>query len=381
MQVREALEQLHQRHLRLQPGQRRADADVRPAAEGDVRAVLAGDVEAVRVLEHRRIAVGGAQPDGHRLAGFQRAACDLHVARGQPRGDVDRRLVAQDLLDQGAGQLRVGLEFRQLLRVQQQQPHAVADQVGGGQVAANQQGPQVDAQLVVRQVDAGGLQLDHVADQVVAGVGPPVVDRRAEIDIQGLAGGHHRLGLGRGAERIEALDDAFGPATELGQPRGVDAKDRGDGVDRHGHAQAVHQVELGLAGDGVERLVDDPFDLRPELRHPRIERLGQRLAHAGVVGVIEHQDAGRAAARHGRVVTLEEPPLHDGRRVGLDWIAPQRPVADHGPDILVAAQHQAARHRVVLHRAAAAQVVEEHVRILVELGIERGELQDARRRL
>ena len=68
-----------QGHLGLQPGQRRADADVGAAAERHVRPVLAADVEAVRVVEHLRIAVGGAQREGHRLGrlapGSRRPPC------------------------------------------------------------------------------------------------------------------------------------------------------------------------------------------------------------------------------------------------------------------------------------------------------------------
>ena len=51
LQVREALENLEQRHLRLEPRQRRADADMRAAAERHMRHRLARDVEAVRIVE------------------------------------------------------------------------------------------------------------------------------------------------------------------------------------------------------------------------------------------------------------------------------------------------------------------------------------------
>ena len=104
-------------------------------------------------------ASGSSNTSGSRLAArrkkrealllLHRAAADLHVARGDAAGDVHRRLVAQRLLDHRIDQLRVGLQLGQLGRIEQQQAHGVADQVGGGEVAADQQRREVDPQLDV----------------------------------------------------------------------------------------------------------------------------------------------------------------------------------------------------------------------------------------
>ncbi len=213
------------------------------AAKGHVGLVLAADVELVRGLEHLRVAIGGAQGEGHGLALFHRAAADLHVGRGDAAGDVHRRLIAQGLLDHGVDQGGVGLELGQLVGIEQQQAYGVADQVGGGQVAADQKGAEIDAQLHIAQGRALGLEPGHVRDQVVAGFGPPRLDGLGEIGGQSLAGPFHMGGLFGVAEWVQPLDHAFGPVAELHQPVAVDAQDRGDGVDGHRHAEAAHQVE------------------------------------------------------------------------------------------------------------------------------------------
>ena len=60
-------------------------------------------------------------------------------------------------------------QFGQFRRVGQQQLHAIAVQVGRGEIAANKQGRKTDAQLLVVQLQAFGLLPRHVAEQVIPG--------------------------------------------------------------------------------------------------------------------------------------------------------------------------------------------------------------------
>ncbi len=54
-------------------------------------------------------------------------------------GELDRRHVAQQLLDRRAGQARVGPQPRQLLGVLEEGQHAAGDQVDRGLVPGHQQ--------------------------------------------------------------------------------------------------------------------------------------------------------------------------------------------------------------------------------------------------
>jgi hypothetical protein len=56
-QVRKASKQRRQRNLAVQPGKRRAEAEVAARREREVVVRVAVGVEAVRILEHRWVAV------------------------------------------------------------------------------------------------------------------------------------------------------------------------------------------------------------------------------------------------------------------------------------------------------------------------------------
>ena len=54
----------------------------------------------------------------------------------------------------------------------EEEPRPVADQVGGGQIAADQQGGQVRGQFGIGKIRPVRLLLDHVGDQIVTGRRP-----------------------------------------------------------------------------------------------------------------------------------------------------------------------------------------------------------------
>ena len=85
-----------QRHLALEPGERKAEADVRAEAEGEVRHAVAREVDAVRLVVGARVAIGGVHQQEHALAGLAapcRAACAA-PARCAPARRSGRRSAA-----------------------------------------------------------------------------------------------------------------------------------------------------------------------------------------------------------------------------------------------------------------------------------------------
>ena len=102
-------EQLLEHHPRLEPGEARAEAEVRTSgAERDVLVRCATDIEAVRVGELLFVAVRRRVPHGDLVALADRLARELGVgARGATEVD-DRRDPAQHLLDRGGEEREVG---------------------------------------------------------------------------------------------------------------------------------------------------------------------------------------------------------------------------------------------------------------------------------
>ena len=96
-------------------------------------------------------------------------------------------------------------------------------------------------------------------------------------------------------------------------------------------------------------------------------------------GIVDQED-GRARTVV-RPLLLEDATGQHGGGFGLGRIAPQAGVGDDAADVLVAGEEEDAGGLVAHHRAFAAHAVEQGVRVLAEGGIERRELEHARRRL
>src|SRR5438270_3343859 len=90
--------------LELDAGERRADADVDPAAEADVLGrVLPAGVELVRPVEDTRVAVRGAEEQRDLRAARNRRLADREVVRQDPAlEELERRIEADHLLDRGS---------------------------------------------------------------------------------------------------------------------------------------------------------------------------------------------------------------------------------------------------------------------------------------
>src|SRR6266566_1605851 len=85
--------------LPLQPGQRRAQAEVHPMAEPYVAGSVAPDIELARIMEPAGVAVGRAQEEHQRLARRDDGIRDLDLGGGEAqRGHLDGGVVAEELL-------------------------------------------------------------------------------------------------------------------------------------------------------------------------------------------------------------------------------------------------------------------------------------------
>jgi hypothetical protein len=96
--------------------------------------VGAARVELLRAAELRRVAVGGARRQAHRVAAPDELAADGHVGGGPAAHQQARRIVPERLLDHGRDAARVVLHGPPPLRNGDQPQQHVADQAGGGLV-------------------------------------------------------------------------------------------------------------------------------------------------------------------------------------------------------------------------------------------------------
>src|SRR5690606_34829324 len=113
------------------------------------------------------------------------------------------------------------------------------------------------------------------------------------------------------------LDDAVEPVAECGKRFGRHAEDGADAGDGDGGGEFGHQVELGAAGEAVERLVDDGDAGGLEGGNASVERLHQRATDPGVFGAIELQHGGALVVREGEAVWHGGAAAADGDGGGL----------------------------------------------------------------
>ena len=176
-EVAEALDQHAERHAALEPGEGRAEAEVDAVAEGDVPVRAAPDVEPLGIRELGFVAVRRADPGDGRLAGPERLAADLSVFHHGPEHRLDRRAIAEHLLDRVGqeGGVRAKLvvdrgpiveaedcvreEVGRRLVPRDEEEHAEAEQVGLGELLALDLGRDQPADQVVAWLVA--LPLDH----------------------------------------------------------------------------------------------------------------------------------------------------------------------------------------------------------------------------
>jgi hypothetical protein len=97
--VWQLLEQGADGNLSLQASKRCAQAEMDPFAEGNVLVGTAPDVQLVRIRENLGIAVAGTEQDNQHIVFGNLLPAQLHVLSSDPPHELNRRFVAQELLD------------------------------------------------------------------------------------------------------------------------------------------------------------------------------------------------------------------------------------------------------------------------------------------
>src|SRR6185312_13274596 len=176
--VLHAAEELADRELGLQPGERGAEAVVDALAVADVLVVRAFEVESVGVLEPFRVTVRRPVTQEDRRARRDGGAGDLDVLEGRAGGpELDRRLKAQQLLDPGHDQLRSAAQLLELVGVPQQGQHAVRDQVDRGLMPGEEHEQRVVDDRLLGQAPLRAVVVDHSREHARSGLLAVLVDQ------------------------------------------------------------------------------------------------------------------------------------------------------------------------------------------------------------
>ena len=212
---------------------------------------------------------------------------------------LDRRDVAQALVDQIAHQARVCLDLGQLGRIQRQRLECSGQGRRGGVVAGGADRHEPAVRVRGGPVLAiGTLGHRDQGGQVVARVGAPVLDQVVEVLVEGLHGLDELLGHRLGGDRdidLLGLVLGVGVAEELLGERHDhrlvgfrDAEQRHDDVQRIAERPVVDEVDL-LAAVGhrlelVDGLVGELADLAVEGLEPgRLEVVEGDVLDGGVL--------------------------------------------------------------------------------------------------
>ena len=123
-----------------------------------------------RIGEDALVEVGRRVPDDHLVARPDLRPAQLDVAGGGAAEVQHRRRPAQDLLDRGRHERRVGAQPRHLVGVVHERLHAVRDRLAGGLVAGDDEQQEHRVELLLGQALPVDLGLDELRHDVVAGV-------------------------------------------------------------------------------------------------------------------------------------------------------------------------------------------------------------------
>jgi hypothetical protein len=327
------------------------------APEGEVVPhVRAVQVDLVRAGEDGLVPVTRPEQQQQRDAGRQDRAAQLDLARGDPEQPAVRGVPAQRLL----GQLRdrpgrVGQDPLADTGVLQHDQHGGRDRVAGG-VKSGHPGRAADhvVHVLVGHAGIAVRAVDQVRDQVLAGLGAPVLDQR--LQVAGVVGHparrlHPRL---HRREHVPQHVHVVGPALDAGGVLSGEADDRTDHRLHERDGVVRHQVGA-VPCAGVREAVDQRGGALPHERdhgpHPRAGEPGvEHPAEPDVIGLVlvhHHGGLGHAArSQHvgdlGRVVV-------DHRQRGPGGERPR--VVEHRGQVGVAGHHVRADRRAELDRA------------------------------
>ena len=289
------------------------------------------------------------------VAAPDRLAPELDVRR-RPAVErpLDRPLEAQDFLDGSGQQGRVGPHELELLRMGKEVEHRVADQADGRLVAGDDEEHDGAEQLVLAEGVALVSGTDEGADQIVPRLGAAFGEEILQV--------RHELGhlLEEALQRLRlehGRDDRVRPGPEPFLIGGRHAEELGDDGNRQRKRVLRREVHLTARLDGVEQLVGDRLDARPQLLdHPRREGLRHESPQAAVIVAVSVQHVVLERLHGGRGSALRE--LFRGQseaRIAHEALV----VEKNGGDVVVA-RHEPDHRLAVDSRLAEDGVVRPH---------------------
>ena len=170
LQGRAAVHEHSEARFELDARERCPDADVDASAERDVLGgIRAGDVERLRRVEDTWITVRGAEQNGDLLATRDLDAADLDTVLEHPALEqLQRRVVAEELLDRLRRRDRPLHEAVPLAALVHERAHAVPERVDGRLVPGVQEDDDGRHDLGIRQVLAVDARLHEPRHEIVA---------------------------------------------------------------------------------------------------------------------------------------------------------------------------------------------------------------------
>ena len=183
--LREAGDELLDRHLQLEAGEVRAEAAVDAEAEGGVAVLLPVDDERVGILEHVRITVGGRERQQHVVVLLHRAAVEVDVL-GDHAGHRDRGVRTEELLERERHHLGIVGETLTVLRVLREVPDRRTDRRPRRVDAGDEQQEDRAADVLRGELVAVDLDLEQVAGEVVARVVDVVLHLAEDVVVEAL---------------------------------------------------------------------------------------------------------------------------------------------------------------------------------------------------
>ena len=145
---------------------------MRTQAEREVADRRPGGVELIRLIGHRGVAMRGSQQQHHDVAlgNSYLLLSDDHILSRDPADQLDRRVIAQSLLDNRRGSAGILPEGSPVPRMAKHGQHPVGDQIHRRLVSGDQQQIAGRDNLFLGELIAGLLDRNQPRHQVVARV-------------------------------------------------------------------------------------------------------------------------------------------------------------------------------------------------------------------
>ena len=328
--------------------------------EGEVAVVGPLEVEVIGIGKPGRIPVGGSHHRDHSLLPADRDTTELDIVGSKASSVLAWALVAQQLLNGGRDEIRVGAKAVGRLRMTKEGEEAVADEVAGGFLTSHHDDDEVRHDFFLRQPVAVDLSGGECVGKTRARLALLPVDRLPEIC-------RHRLEARKDPidaawvvlEVAQHLGEVLRPHLQLTVIRGGYPQHLGHHDRRQRVGEVRHDVHLTTRSDRPEHRVGDLGDVGPH----ELDAL-RREGHRG-------EPAGALMSRGVEKEHLLDHHLRDRRKMSQpqrrDFVGMVRPVGrvglQHCCYVVVAGDDERMQIRVPLDRPLAAQLAVQGVRI------------------